>query len=47
MTEFAKGFFIGFFFMIFMIFLIIPSLFMSDTAGEPITLTKIQQFYRG
>lgn len=42
-----KGFMIGFIFSLFMVFVGIPSMFMEDTAREPLTLTKIQQFYRG
>ena len=45
--NFIKGFFIGFIYVIIMFFVIIPSLCMDDTNSNPITLERIQAFYKG
>jgi hypothetical protein len=47
MKTFLEGFIVGFLFTLFVIFVIIPSLFLEDTARNPINFERIQEFYIG
>lgn len=47
MKIFLTNFFIGFFWILFVIFIGIPAIALNDSASEPISFSKIQQLYRG
>jgi hypothetical protein len=46
-VDMIKGFLIGLTASLLMIFVVIPSMFMTDTASEPLTLARVQNFYFG
>jgi hypothetical protein len=47
MKAFMEGFIVGFLFTLFVIFALIPSLFLEDTARNPINFERIKTFYTG
>ncbi len=47
MKAFFTNFFIGFFWILFILFVGIPAIALTDSAQEPITFQSIQQLYRG
>lgn len=47
MKPFIKGFIVGFLFTLFVFFILMPSLFLEDTARNPINFERIQEFYIG
>lgn len=47
MRAFFTNFFIGFFWILFILFVGIPAIALTDSAQEPITFQSIQKLYRG